>query len=40
MRQFTKENEKIMKEYGMLQKFEDSKKYLMDGRTHLGEGKT
>merc|ERR1719433_1923370 len=35
MKQFVKDNEKLMKEYGMLQKFDDSKKFLMDGRTHL-----
>ena len=35
MKKFVKENEKEMKEYGMLQKFDDSKKYLMDGKTHL-----
>jgi len=35
MRKFVKENEAIIKEFGMLQKFEDSKKFLMDGRTHL-----
>jgi cell division cycle protein 37 len=36
MKKFVKENEKLIKEYGMLQKFDDSKKFLMDGRTHLG----
>merc|ERR1719291_117555 len=35
MKKFVKDNEKLMKEYGMLQKFDDSKKFLMDGRTHL-----
>merc|ERR1719430_2947011 len=35
MKKFVKENEKKIKEYGMLQKFEDSKKFLMDGLTHL-----
>jgi cell division cycle protein 37 len=39
MRQFTKENQKIIKEFGMLQKFEDSKRFLMDGKTHLGQQK-
>ena len=37
MKKFVKENEKLIKEYGMLQRFDDSKKFLMDGRTHLGE---
>jgi cell division cycle protein 37 len=37
MKTFVKENEKIIKEYGMLQKFDDSKKFLMDGRSHLGK---
>merc|ERR1719220_1111507 len=40
MRQFVKDNEKLMKEYGMLQKFDDSKKFLMDGRTHLASEET
>lgn len=35
MKKFVKENETIIKEYGMLQKFDDSKKFLMEGRTHL-----
>merc|ERR1719430_3032524 len=35
MKKFVKDNEKKIKEYGMLQKFEDSKKFLMDGLTHL-----
>ena len=35
MKKFVKENEKLMKEYGMLKKFEDSKKFLMDGKTDL-----
>merc|ERR1719361_628275 len=35
MKQFVKDNEKLMKEYGMLQKFDDSKKFLMEARTHL-----
>ena len=30
----------FFKEYGMLQKFDDSKKFLMDGNTHLGEYQT
>ena len=34
------ENEKLIKEYGMLRKFDDSKKFLMDGRMHLGKAKT
>ena len=37
MKKFVKENEKLIKEYGMLQRFDVSKKFLMDGRTHLGE---
>ena len=37
MKKFVKENEKLIKEYGMLQRFDDSKKFLMDGRTNLGE---
>merc|ERR1719433_1926461 len=40
MKQFVKDNEKLMKEYGMLQKFDDSKKFLMDGRTHLASEET
>ena len=40
MKKFVKENEKLMKEYGMLQKFDDSKKFLMDGRTHLASEET
>merc|ERR1719278_2002161 len=40
MKQFVKDNEKLMKEYGMLQKFDDSKKFLMDGRTHLASDET
>jgi len=35
MKTFVKENEKAIKEYGMLQKFDDSKKFLMDGKTAL-----
>lgn len=35
MKNFVRENEKKIKEYGMLQKFDDSKKFLMDGNTHL-----
>lgn len=35
MKKFVKENEKKIKEYGMLQKFDDSKKFLMDGMTQL-----
>merc|ERR1719430_2135620 len=35
MKKFVKDNEKKIKEYGMLQKFEDSKRFLMDGMTHL-----
>jgi len=34
------ELEFFFKEYGMLQKFDDSKKFLMDGNTHLGEYQT
>lgn len=30
MKQFVKDNEKMMKKYGMLKKFDDSKKFLMD----------
>merc|ERR1719278_466976 len=40
MKQFVKDNEKLMKEYGMLQKFDDSKKFLMEGRTHLASDET
>merc|ERR1719410_1086857 len=40
MKKFVKDNEKLMKEYGMLQKFDDSKKFLMDGRTHLASEET
>jgi len=35
MKKFVKDNEKVIKEYGMLQKFDDSKKFLMDGKTEL-----
>jgi len=35
MKEFVKKNEKEIKEYGMMQKFDDSKKFLMDGRTYL-----
>jgi len=35
MKKFVKENEKLIKEYGMLQKFDDSKRFLMDGNTNL-----
>lgn len=35
MRKFVKQNEDMIKEYGMMKKFDDSKKFLMDGRTHL-----
>jgi len=35
MREFVKKNEKEIKEYGMMQKFDDSKKFLMDGRSSL-----
>jgi len=35
MKKFVKENEKVIKEYGMLQKFDDSKKFLMEGKTEL-----
>ena len=40
MKKFVKDNEKLIKEYGMLQKFEDSKKFLMNGRTHLASEET
>lgn len=35
MKKFVKDNEKLIKEYGMLQKFDDSKRFLLDGNTHL-----
>merc|ERR1712088_724383 len=35
MKKFVKENESKIKEFGMLQKFDDSKRFLMDGMTHL-----
>jgi len=35
MKKFVKDNEKVIKEYGMLQKFDDSKNFLMDGKTEL-----
>ena len=35
MKKFVKDNEKLMKEYGMLQKFDDSKKFLMTDNSHL-----
>eukprot|EP00088_Acartia_fossae_P071219 TRINITY_DN9734_c0_g1_i1.p1 TRINITY_DN9734_c0_g1~~TRINITY_DN9734_c0_g1_i1.p1 ORF type:complete len:382 (+),score=166.82 TRINITY_DN9734_c0_g1_i1:91-1236(+) len=34
MKKFVKENEKLMKEYGMLKKFDDSKRFLQE-HTHL-----
>lgn len=34
MRDFVKENEKLLKQYGMLRKFEDSRKFLLD-HSHL-----
>jgi len=35
MKKFVKKNEKDIKKYGMMQKFDDSMKFLMDGMTHL-----
>jgi len=35
MKKFVKENKKLIKEYGMLQKFDASKAFLLDGKTHL-----
>jgi len=35
MKKFVKENEKSIKEFGMLRKFDDSKRFLMDGMTTL-----
>jgi len=35
MKKFVKENESKIKEFGMLQKFDDSKRFMMDGMTHL-----
>jgi len=35
MKKFVKKNEKDIKKYGMLQKFDDSMRFLMDGMTHL-----
>ena len=40
MKQFVKDNQKLIKEYGMIRKFEDSKKFLMDGKTHLASEET
>jgi cell division cycle protein 37 len=40
MKKFVKENEKKIKEFGMLRKFEDSKKFMMDGMTHLASDET
>ena len=34
MKKFVKENEKLMKEYGMMKKFDDSKRFMMEN-THL-----
>lgn len=34
MKKFVKENEKLMKEYGMMRKFDDSKRFMMEN-THL-----
>merc|ERR1719186_217588 len=35
MKKFVKENESKIKEFGMLKKFDDSKKFMMEGMTHL-----
>jgi len=40
MKQFVKDNQKLIKEYGMIRKFDDSKKFLMDGKTHLASEET
>merc|ERR1719481_2133405 len=40
MKQFVKDNQKSIKDYGMIKKFEDSKKFLMDGKTHLASEET
>lgn len=40
MKKFVKDNEKLMKEYGMFKQFDDSKKFLMDGKTHLASEET
>lgn len=37
MKDFVKENEKLLKQYGMLKKFEDSKKFLLDHHHLVGE---
>jgi len=40
MKQFVKDNQKLIKEYGMIRKFDDSKKFLMEGKTHLASEET
>merc|ERR1712106_133224 len=40
MKKFVKDNQKLIKEYGMIKKFDDSKKFLMDGKTHLASEET
>ena len=40
MKQFVKDNQKLIKEYGMIRKFDDSKKFLMEGNTHLASEET
>eukprot|EP00092_Neocalanus_flemingeri_P010830 GFUD01011662.1.p1 GENE.GFUD01011662.1~~GFUD01011662.1.p1 ORF type:complete len:370 (+),score=165.36 GFUD01011662.1:59-1168(+) len=40
MKQFVKDNQKLIKEYGMIKKFDDSKKFMMDGKTHLASEET
>lgn len=40
MKKFVKDNQKLIKEYGMIRKFDDSKKFLMDGKTHLASEET
>merc|ERR1740137_241571 len=40
MKQFVKDNQKLIKEYGMIKKFDDSKKFMMDGNTHLASEET
>ena len=40
MKKFVKDNQKLIKEYGMIKKFDDSKKFLMEGNTHLASEET
>merc|ERR1711915_1092573 len=40
MNQFVKDNQKLIKEYGMIRKLRTARKFLMDGKTHLASEET